>query len=163
MVPTRAEGSTEGASSAEAEAFSSRVEPLLKAWHFPDVDRVTWSERNQDIVVSGRARSSYGKGKRAIMRAAFNLGLLRVLVDEERPSPGLVVIDSPLVVYREPDAGEEAFPPAVKQHFYEAVARDFKDAQVVILENEEPPASVSSDACVELFTGTASGRRGFFP
>ena len=97
------------------------------------------------------------------MRAAFNLGLLRVLTDEERPSPSLVVIDSPLVVYREPDAGEEAFPPAVKQHFYEAVAHDFKDAQVVILENEEPPASVRSDARVEVLTGTASGRRGFFP
>lgn len=163
VVPTRAEGSTEGASSAEAEAFSRRVQALLETWHFPDVDRVTWSERNQDIILSGRARSSYGKGKRAIMRAAFNLGLLRMLIDEERPSPGLVVIDSPLVVYREPDAGEEAFPPAVKQHFYEAVADDFKDAQVIILENEEPLASVRSDARVELFTGTASGRRGFFP
>jgi hypothetical protein len=163
VVPTRAAGSTEGASTGEAEAFSRRVQALLEAWHFPDVDRVTWSERNQDIIVSGRARSSYGKGKRAIMRAAFNLGLLRVLTDEERPSPGLVVIDSPLVVYREPDAGEEAFPPAVKQHFYEAVADDFKDAQVVILENEEPPASVRSDARVEVLTGTASGRRGFFP
>ena len=46
VVPTRAEGSTEGASSAEAEAFSRRVQALLEAWHFPDVDRVTWSERN---------------------------------------------------------------------------------------------------------------------
>ena len=163
VVPRRAEGSTEGASSAEAEAFSSRVEALLKRWHFPDVDRVTWGEGNQDVVVSGRARASYGKGKRAIMRAAFNLGLLRVLSDEERPSPDLVIIDSPLVVYREPDPGEEVFPLAVKQNFYEAVARDFKDAQVVVLENEEPPASVRSEACVEVFTGTASGRRGFFP
>jgi hypothetical protein len=66
------------------------------------------------------------------MRAAFNLRLLRALwalVDEGRPSPGFVLIDSPLVVYREPDPGEEAFSPAVKQHFYEVVARDFTDAQ----------------------------------
>lgn len=105
VVPTRAEGSTEGASSAEAEAFSRRVQGLLEAWHFPDVDRVTWSERHQDVVVSRRARSSYGKGKPAIMRAAFNPGLLRVLTDEERPSPGLVVIDSPLVVSLRGQAG----------------------------------------------------------
>jgi hypothetical protein len=72
-----------------------------------------------------------------------------------------LVIDSPLVVYREPDTGEEGFPPAVKQHSYEAVADDSKDAQVIILENEEPPASVRADPHVELFTGTASGRRGF--
>lgn len=162
-VATRAEGSTEGASAAEAEVFASRVEQLLKSWHFPDVDRVTWSEGDSDVVVSGRARASYGKGKRAIMRAAFNLGLLRVLANEQRPSPGLVVIDSPLVVYREPDPGEEAFPLAVKQHFYEAVTRDFADVQVVVFENDEPPTSVARDANVTVFTGTDVGRRGFIP
>jgi hypothetical protein len=162
-IPTRAEGSTEGASAAESEAFASRVEMLLKSWRFPDVGRVTWSESDEDIVVSGRSRASYGKGKRAIMRAAFNLGLLRVLTDQQRPSPGLVLIDSPLVVYREPDVGEEAFPPAVKQHFYEAVARDFADVQVVVFENDEPPASVAEHASVTVFTGTAQGRSGFIP
>jgi hypothetical protein len=162
-VPTRAEGSTEGASAAEAEAFTTCVEQLLRSWHFPDVDRVTWSENDSDIVVSGRARASYGKGKRAIMRAAFNLGLLRVLADQERASPGVVLIDSPLVVYREPDPGEEAFPPAVKQHFYEAVAEEFTDTQVVVFENDEPPASVGQVASVTVFSGKATGRRGFIP
>lgn len=163
VVPTRAEGSTDGANAGEAEAFTACVERLLKAWHFPGVDRVTWSETDQDIVVSGRSRASYGKGKRAIMRAAFNLGLLRVLLDEERPSPGLVLVDSPLVVYREPDVGEEAFPQAVKQHFYEAVARDFNDGQVVIFENDEPPSTLGEQATVTVFTGTSVGRTGFIP
>lgn len=162
-VATRAEGSTDGASAAEAEAFASRAEQLLKSWHFPDVDRVTWSELDEDIVVSGRGRASYGKGKRAIMRAAFNLALLRVLADEQRPSPATVLIDSPLVVYREPDPGEESFPLAVKQHFYEAVARAFTDAQVVIFENDEPPASVTDLASVTVFSGTEAGRTGFIP
>ena len=67
------------------------------------------------------------------MRAAFNLALVRVLADQERPSPRLVLIDSPLVVYREPDVGEESFPLAVKQHFYEEVTENFADAQVVVL------------------------------
>jgi hypothetical protein len=40
-IPLRAEGSTDGASAAEAEAFVARVEMLLKSWHFPGVDRVT--------------------------------------------------------------------------------------------------------------------------
>lgn len=162
-VATRAEGSTEGASAAEVEAFASRVESLLKSWQFPNVDRVTWSEGESDIVVSGRARASYGKGKRAIMRAAFNLALLRVLADGDRPSPGLVLIDSPLVVYREPDPEEKDFPPAVKQHFYETVAEKFTDAQVIVFENDEPPVSLADHATVTIFTGTAAGRRGFIP
>lgn len=162
-VPTRAEGSTDGASAGETEAFTKRVEELLKSWHFPDVNRVTWSETKQDIVVSGRNRDSYGKGKRAIMRAAFNLALLRVLIDEQRPTPGLVLIDSPLVVYREPDVGEESFPLAVKQNFYETVAREFTDGQVVIFENDEPPATVAKQASITAFTGTRAGRTGFIP
>lgn len=162
-VLTRAEGSTGGATAADAEAFTTSVERLLKSWHFPDVDRVTWSETDSDIVVSGRARASYGKGKRAIMRAAFNLGLLSVLAHQQRPSPGIALIDSPLVVYREPDPGEEAFPLAVKHHFYEAVAAEFIDAQVVVFENDEPPASVVDDASVSVFTGTSVGRTGFIP
>jgi hypothetical protein len=162
-VLTRAEGSTDGASAADAEAFTSRVESLLRSWHFPDVERVTWSERDQDIVVSGRGRASFGKGKRAIMRAAFNLALLRVLADEQRPSPGFVLIDSPLVVYREPDAEEKEFPLAVKEHFYEAVARDFTDLQVILFENDAPPTSVVREANVTVFTGSDVGRRGFIP
>lgn len=162
-VPQRAEGSTDGASTGEAEAFSACVEELLKSWHFPGVDRVTWSEKNDDILVSGRGRATYGKGKRAIMRAAFNLALLRVLSDEQRPSPGVVLIDSPLVVYREPEPGEDPFPPAVKDHFYEAVARDFTDSQVVVFENDEPPATVAQNANIIIFTGAKEGRSGFIP
>lgn len=162
-IPARADGSTGGASAAEAEAFATCAETLLRSWHFPDVDRVTWSEGDEDIVVSGRARASYGKGKRAIMRAAFNLALLRVLADQQRPSPGIVLIDSPLVVYREPDTGEEGFPPAVKQHFYQEVARAFSDTQVIIFENEEPSTTAADLASVTLFTGTDVGRAGFIP
>jgi hypothetical protein len=64
------------------------------------------------------------------------------------------------------DAGgsaANAFPLAVKQHFYEAVARDFTDVQVIVFENDEPPASVANDATVSVFSGTAAGRRGFIP
>jgi ssDNA-binding Zn-finger/Zn-ribbon topoisomerase 1 len=162
-IPKRADGSIDGVSTAESEALMTAVETLLKSWHFPDLDRVTWSERDEDIVVDGRRRASYGKGKRAIMRSAFNLALLRMLTDEQRPSPGFVLIDSPLVVYREPDAGEEAFPLAVKKHFYEVLAQDFTDAQVLIFENDAPPVSVADHSNITVFTGTEGGRGGFIP
>lgn len=159
----RAEGPSPTVSAGDAEQFSKDVEALLRSWHFPNLDRVTFSEDDQDIVISGRPRGSHGKGVRAITRAAFNLALLRLCAREARPFPGIVLIDSPLVVYREPDTDEGAFPHDVKEAFYEAVAASFKDVQVIILENDEPPDSVRASANVVAFSGTNQGRRGFIP
>lgn len=159
----RADGPSSTASSGEAEQFSKDVEALLRAWHFPNLDRVTFSEDDQDIVISSRPRGSHGKGVRAITRAAFNLALLRLCARDGRPFPGLVLIDSPLVVYREPDTDEGAFPHDVKDAFYRSVAADFRDVQVIILENDAPPADLDTSANFINFTGTALGRKGFIP
>lgn len=108
-------------------------------------------------------RRSFGKGVRAITHAAFVLSLLRRSLDAGLPFTGMVVIDSPLVVYREPDPGEGSFPAAVKEHFYTSTAGIFSDAQVLILENDAPPASLASEANIVTFTKTTSGRYGFIP
>ncbi len=159
----RADGPSSVVSTGEAEQFSKDVEALLRSWHFPNLDRVTFSEDDQDIVISSRPRGSHGKGVRAITRAAFNLALLRLCAREGRPFPGVVLIDSPLVVYREPDTDEGAFPHDVKDAFYGALAGGFNDVQVIILENDDPPESVGESANVVAFTGTNQGRRGFIP
>lgn len=148
---------------AEVELLSQEVERLLRLWHFPELDRVTYSEDDQDVIISGRRRSSHGKGVRAITHAAFILGLLRYCRTKTLPHPGLVVIDSPLVVYREPDADENGFTPDVKDAFYRVLAEQFSDSQVIIFENENPPEAVQTVANLVTFTGTVQGRQGFLP
>ena len=152
-------------STAQADPFSREVEALLKAWHFPDLDRVSFSENDQDVVISGRARKSHGKGVRAITRAAFNLALLRLCIEDERPFPNFVLIDSPLLVYEEPDADESSFPQDIKKHFWESVKTSFTEAQVIIIENSHqlPGDGALDGVRVELFTGNDQGRRGFIP
>lgn len=147
----------------EAEAFSQEVESLLRAWHFPGLDRVTFSEGDQDIVISGRTRASHGKGVRAIAHAAFNLALLKSCQKDQRPHPGFVLIDSPLVVYREPDTDEGGFSHDVKEAFYRSIAEDFRASQVIIFENEDPPSDLGTDANIIRFTGASHGRQGFIP
>lgn len=147
----------------EAEAFSKEVEALLRAWHFPGLDRVTFSESDQDIVISGRTRASHGKGVRAIAHAAFNLALLKSCLKAEMPHPGFALIDSPLVVYREPDTNEGGFSHDVKDAFYRSIAEDFRASQVIIFENEDPPADLGDDANIIRFTGASHGRQGFIP
>lgn len=152
-------------STAQADPFSREVEALLRAWHFPGLDRVSFSENDQDIVISGRARKSHGKGVRAITRAAFNLALLRLCIEDERPFPNFVLIDSPLLVYEEPDAGDSAFPHDIKKHFWESVKSSFIDAQVIIIENSHqlPGDGTLDGVKVELFTGNEQKRMGFIP
>lgn len=152
-------------STAQADPFSREVEALLKAWHFPDLDRVSFSENDQDVVISGRARKSHGKGVRAITRAAFNLALLRLCIEDERPFPNFVLIDSPLLVYEEPDADESSFPQDIKKHFWESVQTSFTEAQVIIIENSQqlPGDGALEGMRVEIFTGNDQGRRGFIP
>jgi hypothetical protein len=159
----RADGPSLEVGSSVVELFSQDIEALLRAWHFPNLQRVTYSDIKEDVVVSGRERATHGKGVRAIIRSAFNLALLHLCKRLEKPVPGFVLIDSPLVVYREPDPEEAGFPHAVKDSFYRSVASEFQNAQVIILENDDPPEMTDLPANVIRFTGNDSGRKGFIP
>lgn len=146
----------------EADLLGSEVESTLREWRFPNLSRVAFSEADWDLVISGRKRASYGKGLRAITHAAFTIALLRLCQKRQMPHPGLVVIDSPLVVYREPDIDERGFTHEVRDAFYRSLAASGADCQVIIIENEEPPADLAH-ANVIRFSGAARGREGFIP
>lgn len=94
-----------------------------------------------------------------------NLALLHLCMDDERPFPNFVLIDSPLLVYEDPDQGEAPFPPDIKGHFWKSVKTSFVDAQVIIIENRKqlPSDGAISDVNVVLSSGTDIGRQGFLP
>ncbi|HRG94619.1 MAG TPA: hypothetical protein PLR99_00125 [Polyangiaceae bacterium] len=79
--------------------------------------------------------------------------------------PNFALLDSPLLVYEEPDAGESMFPQDIKRHFWESVKASFTDARVIIVEHcQQLPGDGTLDGVkVELFTGNDQGRRGFIP
>lgn len=152
-------------SSGNAEAFAREAERRLRAWNFPGLDRVTFSEADWDIVISGRRRTSHGKGVRAVTHAAFTTALLAYCEQHHLPHPGFVVMDSPLVVYREPDADDPTMPVDVKRAFFRDLAITFSTRQAIVLENEEPPEDLAEIDQINMirFTGTTSGRAGFIP
>jgi hypothetical protein len=57
-------------------AFTLKVQSVRKAWRYPDLTRVTFSDEKVDLVISGKERASEGKGFRTIAYAAFMIGLL---------------------------------------------------------------------------------------
>ena len=152
--------------SQSVEAFTLKVQDLLEAWKYPGLTRVTFGNEKVDLVISGKERSSEGKGFRAIAYAAFIIGLLDYCVDSktELSHPGLVVLDSPLVTYKRRDtAPDEELPEDVTVAFYEELAKLPANKQVIVLENNDPPSHIQGQINYTHFSRSTAGRYGFFP
>lgn len=151
--------------SAVAEKFAQCVEAILKEWHFPGADRVYFDAKARDLMIGGKLRTARGKGLRAITHAAFTIGILEYCRANGTPHPGFVVLDSPLLAYREPEGDDiDLLGTDLNAQFYTHLARLDDDRQVIIIENKDPPASIISRPNVLMFSKNPhSGRYGFFP
>lgn len=151
--------------------FSDHIRDALTQWELPAAGEVAFSFDTNDVHVQGKPRSARGKGMRAILHAAFTVALAEYCSATDRPHPGFLVLDSPLVTYREPGTGravpesDEPVSSKVAVAFFRALSRTFS-GQAIVVENTTPPEGLNSDDSVryEFFTGRAGdGRLGFFP
>lgn len=151
----------------EMDSFAQVVQRVLAEWNYPDSGRVVFSDDAQDLVIGSQDRASHGKGVRALTCAAFISGILRHCALNELPHPGLVVLDSPLVAYKDPDSqgtdGARFRQAGVKDAFYRALAGDQYPGQTIVLENEVPPADLAGVMVYHHFSKSETGRYGFFP
>lgn len=151
----------------EMDGFAQEVQKVLAAWNFPELGRVVFSEAQDDIVISNQDRASHGKGVRALTCAAFITGVMRHCAQQKLPHPGLLVLDSPLTAYKDPDApgtdGARFRKAGVKEALYRALAGELCPGQFIILENEEPPTDVVPKIVYHHFSKSDVGRYGFFP
>lgn len=144
--------------------FSQLIEEILKSWNFPDAERVFFDKVSRDFVIAGKQRGARGKGMRAITHAAFTIGLLEFARLNDLAHPGFVVLDTPLLAYREPEGDEDDLTGTdVQDRFYEFLV-ERTERQVIVLENVDPPASIQDRPQVMFFSKNPhSGRYGFFP
>jgi hypothetical protein len=145
--------------------FAKQVQGLLENWGFPGASRVYFDEVAGDVVIDGKPRASRGKGLRAITHAAMNIGLMEFCKEKDLPHPGFVVLDSPLLAYWAPEGMEDSLEGSdLKDRFYEYLAANHSDSQVIIVENEHPPSALKKKIGLTVFTKNPhQGRYGFFP
>jgi hypothetical protein len=143
--------------------FSKKVENILNEWHFPNATDVYFDELTRDIVIGGRARGSRGAGLCAITYSAFTVALFDYCRSLNMPHPGFVVLDSPLLAYKEPKGEDEGIAGTdLKLRFYEHLSRFAGQQQVLIVDNTTPPPEYIGKA-IE-FTGNPEiPRYGLFP
>ena len=149
-----------------ADLFAKSVETTLKAWDFPGAERVFFNSSTKDLIISGKPRGSRGKGLRAITHAAFTIGLAQFCRNEGRAHPGFVVLDSPLLAYREPESvegDEDLTGTDLRNRFYQYLAK-WNALQAIIIENTSPPDGVASRPSTVFFSKNPhQGRYGLFP
>jgi len=150
--------------------FGETVKMVLKAWKFPDAEKVQFDGKANDITVGGKSRAANGKGVRAILHAAFNVAVIVHCIEKKLPHPGFLVLDTPLLTYREPleskygelSSDEAALKAtSLAEHFYKHLASLAAHVQVIVIENSDPPSAITELARIETFTGKlGNGRAG---
>lgn len=141
------------------------IEQLLNGWKYPEKGTVEFSEQTMDISIEGKQRRNHGKGVRALLRSAFNIGFMRYCIEYNRPHPRIVVLDSPLLNYRERSASDaEEISAEVKQSFFTNLADLSNIQQIIVFENEPVPNDLKESINLIEFVGRFGvGRSGFFP
>ncbi|AXX31952.1 AAA family ATPase [Actinosynnema pretiosum subsp. pretiosum] len=161
---------TAGLQRSAVDDLSRMIADRLRAWGFPDADTTSYGFDDQDIVSGRQLRSAHGKGVRAVLHAAFTISLAQYCFDNDRPHPGFVVLDSPLVVYRPPDpdaepddSGDVLDTTSLAGRFFADVQSNFS-GQIIIMENEDPPDALDAGSRDISFTKNPDrGRYGLFP
>jgi hypothetical protein len=143
--------------------FSTTVGKILADWHFPGPTDVYFDEAVRDVVIGGRPRGSRGAGLCAITFSAFTLALFEYCRSRKMPHPGLVILDSPLIAYKEPKADDEGIIGTdLKLRFYEHLQTFAGNEQIFIIDNTDPPEHFLEKATQ--FTGNPNiPRCGLFP
>ena len=161
---TTVEQSVTDLSSITLDRFSQTVLEILKAWDFPEAERAYFDESSRDLVLSGKKRGSRGKGMRAITHAAFTIGLLEYCKVNNCPHPGFVVLDFPLLAYREPEGEDDDLSGTdVQNRFYDYLSK-WTNRQAIIIENVDPPLSITKrETTLFLSKNPNQHRYGFFP
>ncbi|MEU8265023.1 hypothetical protein AB0C02_30990 [Micromonospora sp. NPDC048999] len=150
--------------------LSVAIKLLLDKWGIETGGGVAFDIEKDDLLVDGRPRHTRGKGMRSMIHASFNLGLAEYCDEGGLPHPGVTVLDSPLVTYRQPEPAGASVDNKDEYVSFDVAAAFYKyldieaSAQTVVIENTTPPAQLSDTAVVHHFTKQEGlGRYGFFP
>jgi DNA repair ATPase RecN len=172
--PSKDDQPTLKTSDSSVHKLSEIVSEVLKAWEFPGKCQVSFDQSTHDLMIDGKLRVNNGKGVRAVTHAAFKVALLIYCKRYDLPHPGFVVLDSPLLTYRDPmktpntsrltEDEEVLAKSSLKIKFFEHLS-SLKDlGQFIIFENIDPPINIETLANVQIFSGSATlGRDGLFP
>ena len=144
------------------------VKSVLKEWNYPNSDSVVFDSGNKvfDFVISGKARSAYGKGMRAVSYSAVLFALVNYCNKKSIPFTKSLIIDSPLTTYhgKETKTQEDEIDVNIEHAFFKYFAYKELDFQFIMFDNKVPTSNLIDRFNYIDFSGEEGiGRTGFFP
>jgi chaperonin cofactor prefoldin len=142
--------------------FGETVKAVLTAWKFPNAEKAQFDGATNDITIGGKPRSANGKGVRAVLHAAFNVAVFIHCIENQLPHPGFLVLDTPLLTYREPLTSKHGEltqdelalkASSLAEHFYKHLASLKEHLQIIVIENSDPPSVIQPLSRIEVLTG----------
>lgn len=145
---------------------ANRAQELLNTWGFSSIQNIALDDGSCDLRIDDRSRLSYGAGVRGLYLSSLAVALMEHALEKGHPHLGVVVLDSPLKTYADPDSTEEhEVPPAtVIERFYGWMSTWNGRGQVLVLENE--PIKPETAKALDPITFTrirGKDRYGFYP
>lgn len=169
-APKRDDAIQRGISTQTAKALADVVSSVLGEWGFPGKGEVVFDLNAFDLIIDGKERRNNGKGVRAITHAAFKVALLQYCREHGLPHPGFLVLDTPLMTYRDPmkkpgdsltEDEKEIQKSDLKERFFKHLGTFGDKAQFIVFENVDPPPGIEDYALVTAFTNDpTAGRQG---
>lgn len=146
---------------------ADHAKELLNSWGFTAIQNIALDDERCDLRIDDRSRLSYGAGVRGLYLSALVVALMEHALEKGHPHLGIVVLDSPLKAYADPDSTEEhdVLPATVIDRFYDWMSTWRGRGQVIVLENEPIKKTQTAEVLEPvIFTRIhGNGRYGFYP
>lgn len=145
---------------------ANRAKELLDAWGFSAIGNTALDDEACDLRIDDRSRLSYGAGVRGLYLSSLVVAFMEHALEKGHPHLGVVVLDSPLKTYADPESTEEheVPPETVVDRFYGWLSTWSGRGQIIVLENE--PIKPETAEALDPITFTrirGKGRYGFYP
>ncbi len=141
--------------------FCRIYKEILNEIKFPGDNEVSFDFATFDVIIDGKPRSLNGKGVRAILHSVFKIALLKHCKESNLYHPGVIILDSPLVTYRDPlkskhgdldDDEQKLANTKVSYHFLKYLNEN-NIGQFIIVENIDIPDSLTNNIGIDTFYG----------
>ena len=139
---------------------------ILTETHYHKFKKCIFDINTFDLIVNGVSKATnQGKGYRSYLNTINSLVLREFLATKGTYSPNLLVIDSPLLGFKEGKL-KVNMPDNMRQGIYDYIINSRKLGQIIIIENDEdvPNVSETEDKLVKVISFTHDdneGRYGF--
>lgn len=141
------------------ETISKDIKTLLEKSHYDNLLTAVFDKDTMDVVVNGKAKRSNGKGYCAFLNTTVALALARYMIENAKYAPGLLVLDSPILSFKETDDKKPS--DSMRNGLFENLLSQDKALQLIIVENEIPSIDYKDSNLIHFTKNREEGRYGF--